>query len=43
MDARALRGVERRPEAARMKLEELQVAGGAAEDVLEVLLWKGAA
>ena len=31
------------PESARVKLQELQVARGAAEDVLEVLLWKGAA
>jgi hypothetical protein len=31
------------PDAARAKLQELQVARGAAEDVLEVLLWKGAA
>jgi hypothetical protein len=31
------------PEAARKKLAELQLQRGAAEDVLEVLFWKGAA
>jgi hypothetical protein len=31
------------PDKVRNKLNELIVARGAAEDVLEVLLWKGAA
>ena len=31
------------PDAARNKLQDLQLARMAAEDVLEVLLWKGAA